>query len=43
MAYDPYFGKYVCRQCGHTENTSCVENIELSEMVGEVLEEVNKN
>lgn len=21
MAYDPYFKKYVCRQCGHTEKT----------------------
>lgn len=27
MAYDPYFGKYVCRQCGHTEKTSCVVSV----------------
>lgn len=30
MAYDPYFEKYVCRQCGHTEKTACIVSVKRS-------------
>ena len=33
MTYDPYFEKYVCRQCGYTEKNVCIVSIKRSSQI----------
>ena len=33
MTYDPYFEKYVCRQCGRTEKIVCIVPIKRNSQI----------